>query len=702
MFKRLSFLATTILISVFNANAQSDTSYYDLGRVSVKKDFTQTITIKGSDLEHYQFSDLADAVNVWLYGTYSNQFNLLYVIDGNIITDANAYSIYDVDEVTLIQSAAVNVSGAAPGAQVVLVKLKTNRSGKQGIEAAGQANLVNLRNSANIPNQTSTHNIYDQFYLSGYKNFDNVHLGLSADYQHDVSPVLTNGTLKTLDPYNINRLKFNGYADAKLWSGTTLNFDINYVPQTDGYGYTYGDPTNLATQSEYYHLGAVQHMAGANLALKSKITGGLTNTLSGAYNHYNLFGMDTTYTLFPSTGGEKNFDVEKSHSEINTSNLLIRDNLAYHTMLGVFDAEPSLNFSFRRLYSTMSNSDFYGSGYGDGIPSAYNSSYSFNGGGEKLYFLTPSLDIHYKDAADIQGGFSDILNSAKNSGSNYTYSRQAPFLSLSADVFKLASLANMSLRLFGSFSRQSQLFDDGSASLSGITPFVYLVTNATIGYYSTNTTDAVPYYQQRNPYQQYNTFQAGFDLTFVKNLVLSYNYWDYQSQDQLVELIPYGANGSESVLLYYYDKVVTNRIALNYTVNAAGFNWRPGLNVTEAKVQPDEPIYNGFTSYLGDGHRYSGGFTNRFTCGPLFAGLDILYQFGERPLTLQSVTIENLAAPPHVNSVSLQSLYFGTRLKINQTKYAELFVNTRNILQNNSSDITDNRRFYGLGFKVDL
>ena len=701
MLKPLLLLSILIVFCFFSASAQTDTSSYDLGRISVMKNFTQTITIKGSDLERYQFSDLADAVNVWLYGTYSNQSNLLYVIDGNIITDANAYSIYDVDEVTLVQSAAVNVSGAAPGAQVVLVKLKTNRPGKQGIEAAGHASMVNLRNSANIPNQTSTHNIYDQFYLSGYKNFDNVHLGLSADYQHDVSPVLTNGTLKTLDPYNINRFKFNGYAGAKLWSGTTVNFDINYVPQTDGYGYTYGDQTNIATQSEYYDLGVVQHMAGANLALKSKIAGGLTNTLSGAYNHYNLFGMDTTYTVFPSTDGVKNFDIEKSHSEIITSNLLIRDNLAYHTMLGVFDVEPSLNFSFRRLYSTLSNSGFYGESFGSNIPSVDESS-SFEGGGEKLYFLTPSLDIHYKDAADIQGGFSDILNSAKNSGTNYTYSRQAPFLSVSADVFKLASLTNMSLRLFGSFSRQSQLFDDGSASLSGITPFVYLVTSSSVGYYSTNTTDAVPYYQQRNPYQQYNSFQAGFDLTFVKNLVLSYNYWDYQSQDQLVELIPYGANQVESVLQYYYDKVITNRIALNYTVNAAGFNWRTGLNVTEAKVQPDESIFSGFTTYLADGHRYSGGFTNRFTCGPLFAGLDILYQFGERPLTLQSVTIENLTAPPHVNSVSLQSLYFGTRLKINQTKYAELFVNTRNILQNNSSDITDSRRFYGLGFKVDL
>jgi hypothetical protein len=31
-----------------------------------------------------------------------------------------------------------------------------------------------------------------------------------------------------------------------------------------------------------------------------------------------------------------------------------------------------------------------------------------------------------------------------------------------------------------------------------------------------------------------------------------------------------------------------------------------------------------------------------------------------------------------------------------------VFANGRNILQNNSSVITDNRRFYGLGFKLGL
>src|ERR1700761_9552621 len=105
MAKSLLIIITLIFCSSCVAKAQSDTSNYDLGRIFVKRQFTQSITVKGHDLEQYQFSDLADAINVWFYGTYSNASTLVYVIDGNIINDVNAYSIYDIDEITLVQNA---------------------------------------------------------------------------------------------------------------------------------------------------------------------------------------------------------------------------------------------------------------------------------------------------------------------------------------------------------------------------------------------------------------------------------------------------------------------------------------------------------------------------------------------------------------------------------------------------------------------
>src|SRR3569833_4150442 len=82
MFKKL-LLAAILAVSVFScAHAQDDSLYYDLGRVLVRKSNTKTTTIKGIDLEKYQASNLSDAINVWLYGTYSTSSTIVYVVVG--------------------------------------------------------------------------------------------------------------------------------------------------------------------------------------------------------------------------------------------------------------------------------------------------------------------------------------------------------------------------------------------------------------------------------------------------------------------------------------------------------------------------------------------------------------------------------------------------------------------------------------------
>jgi hypothetical protein len=57
---------------------------------------------------------------------------------------------------------------------------------------------------------------------------------------------------------------------------------------------------------------------------------------------------------------------------------------------------------------------------------------------------------------------------------------------------------------------------------------------------------------------------------------------------------------------------------------------------------------------------------------------------------------------PSDHSFSLQNVYFGYKLQTKQFKNLEVFANGRNVWQNKKSDITDNRRFYGIGFKLGL
>src|SRR4029077_14831106 len=112
--------------------------------------------------------------------------SIIYVIDGNIISDVNAYSIFDIEEVTLVQTSVAQVSGASPGQQMVLIKTRNHRPGKKGIEFNGQSSLVNLRDKASSTGRTSSNNVYDQYYVAAYRNYKKGDIGVSAEYQHDV------------------------------------------------------------------------------------------------------------------------------------------------------------------------------------------------------------------------------------------------------------------------------------------------------------------------------------------------------------------------------------------------------------------------------------------------------------------------------------------------------------------------------------
>jgi hypothetical protein len=99
MYSRITCLiALAVCLSFSKAYSQNDTSHYDLGRLRVNKNLTQSITIKGSDLQRQPFANISDALNVWFYGIYTNSNYVVYVVDGNIINDVNAYNIHDIEE----------------------------------------------------------------------------------------------------------------------------------------------------------------------------------------------------------------------------------------------------------------------------------------------------------------------------------------------------------------------------------------------------------------------------------------------------------------------------------------------------------------------------------------------------------------------------------------------------------------------------
>jgi hypothetical protein len=702
MRKHLLLIAGIISLFIFNtANAQTDSTHYDLGRISVSKSFTQNITIKAGDIERYQFSNISDAINVFFSGTFThsstNSTSVVYVIDGNIVSDVNAYSIQDVEEITLVQSALGQVSGGSSSQQMILIKTRRGGPGKQGIIASNQTGLVNARNNHNYSGANKPAGIYEQAYAGAYKNYTDGDIGISADYLHDTYPQILPNMYTNADPFHFNRLKLNAYADARLWKGTGLSFAANYAPQVTNETYLFNESTANSLLQVTGKSHASQHIFNTNIALSSHIIAGLTNTFSGGYNNYRYNEGGTYYAFFTEPGAGYSNATHTNISAYQEANTwLLKDNLAYHQQLGDWNIDPSVNFMYRHLKDTL---NYLQLSYQDSLSSPAQANASYSKATFKLSLLTPSLNIYYKNVFDIQGGFVAILNK-ENFGPNFPVQHLLPFVSASLNISEMAKLQAIKLSVFGSFARQNAFLIDPYVSLSGFELEGF--SNITAPQFNQSELFGVSSF---NIYQAYNNYQGGFMFGVTKNFTVDYNFRKNYYGTLAEFIIP--VNIAEAQLEEFYEKAnaITHRIGFRYIIHSGNLNWVSGLNATESKLQlANSAISPAINQYLDKGHRWTGGFTNRFVYHDYFAGLDILYQVGQRPFSLEHWQPQDrdYMPPSNANSFSLQNLYIGERVKVSHLKYAEIYLNTRNILQNKTSDITDERRFYGFGFKLNL
>ncbi|MEN0056348.1 MAG: hypothetical protein AAGC65_21900 [Mucilaginibacter sp.] len=236
-------------------------------------------------------------------------------------------------------------------------------------------------------------------------------------------------------------------------------------------------------------------------------------------------------------------------------------------------------------------------------------------------------------------------------------------------------LNSVGIKLFGSYS-QSNIF----LQLNNFPSAIDAVMS--------NSTDY-------NPLKPSNTYQAGAVIDISLFLTVSYNY-DH-SKFQLLEnySLPYIPNRTFTTLID--DKFTLNRLSLSFNIiNKSTIHFTSSINGTNNKQ--NITVFGEGVTY-GD-KMWTGGWINRFDYHNIFAGLDMLYQTGKPGIINQDIPFNPLVASQNAHSFSLQNLYFGYRLKATHFKNTEIFASGRNVWQNKKSDITDNRKFYGIGFKL--
>lgn len=676
--KKTLSLCITIFLCFFlsETQAQTDTTRYDLGRLQINKSITQAITIKAADLEKMPFSNLSDAINVWLYGVYGGAQSFVPVVDGIVMTDVNALSIYDIDEITLVQNAAAALNGANQQKLLLLIKTRRNRPGKSGIEASGQTNIVKLNKTPANTNSdykvANTSQFYNQYYLSGYINSSHLHAGLSADYQRDAMPAThVISALSSSYGYagTINRYKFNGYLDANL-GRSILSISTGYVPQRgDGSsvtttGYSVSSLINKTKDNLFY----------SNISLKSSFAG-FQNTLTGGYEKYdNTVDQNTTITQT----APYNLGLTIKNGNMNAaSNYLIKDNLSYTFKTSDWEIIPNISLMHRYYKDTTYQSSLSNSG----------SSITTTTGAQKVSLFTPALTINYRGAISIQGGFETMLSNPGGS-TLYKPKKAYPFASVMLNIMEFSGKENSStaLSIFGSYANAYSYTTDSYNLLSDVNDVYPFPSYSTFG-------NIMPY----DLFKGLDQWQTGATLGLLNNKVI-FNYTYSAGLFNTYTIYnPYYGSPYYSYILA--GKLTTHRFGLDINWIKSGKAFlQTHLNTSYIETRYTYPdfLLSSLSGQTVKSHIVTGGLVNRLNYKMAFIGADILYIFhGIAPYPYSN-------ASPYYHAFNLQNLYAGFRVNINGIKNLEIYANARSMAEDQSPTLLDSRKYYGLGFKLGM
>lgn len=682
--------ATKLLLSIavcFSCNAytQTDTSSYNLGRIKLRKDFTQSITIKGEELERMPFTDLHEAINAWSYGYYTTQSSIVYVIDGIIMNDVNAWSVYDIKEVTLVQNALVQVSGATRQQQLALITTRKGGAGQQGITVAGQSSMVKTTRATTVPSSTSSsseHNFFHQYHVSAWKNDKNLQYGLSANYLRDVLPAMKDPKVKTITPNNYDRFRINGWLTARLGAAHELSLRLNVVPQVLDNERSYTEQTPTYDYSAHYKHRNKQTIFNPSISLRSKLARGFTNEFTASYGFSKAKGnAESEITYTNPTSEYKQF----TNSSLTTKQVLLMDQVSYHTSLGnKWSVEPAVNVAFRYFdHKTTAGQAAFTNGTATTL-----SQYSTRQEG-RLFLLTPSINLYYQNSFNVQGGL--LTNLSKTYGQKVK--KAFPFVTASVDVLRLARPNSpASLKFFGSFA---QAANAGDVTLS------FANYNSSAVYTGGFTTGGAPFPAGSIANESFHAWQAGTRLG-VWNDLLSVNYL-FERRNFTTEMyVPVAIGTGVSYRLVYPDlNSSSHHININATVlNKKTFYWRTGINATSIKSKSKDSIsFYAIHTVVGDidsdKTSWTGGWVNRFSWKRFSAGADLVYYFNPDQLP-------SIPGNSKIDALSLSNVYVGYQLNLKGTKGLELYADCRNLAQDKDFKITGTRKYYGLGVKATL
>ncbi|MBN9384637.1 MAG: hypothetical protein J0H74_28040 [Chitinophagaceae bacterium] len=697
--KKLSLLvtATTLCLLHFTAYSQNDSTRLDVGGVVLKRPFTQNVSIKGEDLEKMPFANLSEAIGAWLYGSYTNPAYITYVVDGNIASDVNSYSIHDIEEVVLVQNAAAlsNLGGSQP--QMVVITTRKGK-GRSGLQGAAQTFFVR--------SPQSTTPLYHQYYIGAYQNLEKVSFGLSANYLRDVEPTWNINGTHVITPDHMDRWRLNGYFSWRPDRKNTIEANVGFTPQTIGSEFEY--LTGSASNPYKYYTMQHEH---TNLllprvrwhgewvpGLRYDLEAGLVTELQKGNAWHLSAPVDTT----------KDRWYQEKQATAHSDHWYVRQRVSYQVQAGGWSIEPSFNARYEHFKFGFSQTTLNelgpNAGPGPINPSSNPSSSGYwSSFGANLYLLTPAVDISYKRGFDIQGGF--VANVSHIEGNPQGVKRVYPFVSTTVDLLGLGqghTEQHSSLKLFGSYAQRASFFvnDFMLNDLSGISS-VFVNTSGLGPVFGSNT-GAIPISPVVGNIKYFWIWQTGAAFTSKDNRwQLSYNL--ERSNFLTVGLLPYSSGYS---YVYSEWKSLRHFLGLNVRIVDKGvFSWQSGLTTTVIRNKTNAYLESYVFPPLGEHMRgndkpsWTGGWTHRLRYKDFSAGVDMLYHFNKE---INFITPAGDLTYSRANTFVIQNIYIAYKLHLPGKTGIEIYADSRGLVRSDKSIGQDARRYYGVGGKISI
>ncbi|MEP7258876.1 MAG: hypothetical protein ABI687_10810 [Flavitalea sp.] len=442
------------LFSALYVTGQADSTRLDLGRGLVVKNNMQHIIIRGEDLQRMPFSSLGEAIQVYLNGAYTNDKDIVYVIDGNLSNDINNYSVYDIENITLVQDAQRLLNGVNKAKQLVLIRTKTGYTRKSGITTAASVYLVKRREAGAgtwYPEKSPT--LFHQYQVNARKYFHNTEIGGSMNFLREAFPSPSAAKIISADPYRLNRISFNSWMIASIGKKSVLNFRFNASPMDSSRSQLFqaraGYVTDNKGKEKYFNL-------YPSAQLSTRFSDALSNDLNVSYIHTSVKENNSILSTGDGPPPFTNAAFEKNYSR--QSHLLFRDNISYQKSLRGFVVNPALGILIREgknVYS-FEKTSYYSSPNSPPNPGSISGSSEWLNMKVKERFLTPSLTITYNNILSLSGGLQ--FNLAKEDLFHPVINKTAPFVSAMSDILKIIKpTSSASLKLYASYAASQSI-----------------------------------------------------------------------------------------------------------------------------------------------------------------------------------------------------------------------------------------------------